>query len=793
MLPRRGNILLGGEVQSSLRRHSLPSDPAVPENRLPIRPHAVLIGALISALAAPVAAQESASTQVVPLFPAASDTGPQGLARIVNHSEQSGTVDIVAIDDAGTRIEGLSLSIGAGQAANIDSDDLESGNAESGLSGSTGPGEGDWHLELTSGLDVEVQAYGRGDDGVLDELLGTAVRSGEGLRLATFGSGDTIGGTGLLRLINRSGDAVEATVQGTDDLGVSPASGVTIELAAWESRTYTAAELESGDAPGLTGSLGGGSGLWRLDVEAPGPVMVMSLVEDADGRLTNLSGMPAREFAAAHRVPLLPPASDPHGREGLIRVINRSGAPGEVRIEAFDWTGRAYGTLTLALGANEAARFDSDDLELGNPDRGLTGNTGVGEGDWRLKLTSDLDIEVLAYVRAAGGPLSPIHDTAAREPDGLRRHYVPIFHAAGHEGQESRLLLFNAGEAETRVSIAGIDDSGTGAPEGKVSLTLGAGQTQVLTATELEAGGEGFDGQLGAGTGRWRMFLTSFGMLQAMGLGYGTDQGVANLSRGNPPPSNVLVIDARVGAPDLAVESLLVDEGVRTPDSAFVLSATVRNRGIAAAEATTLRYYLSSDTTITTSDTAIGTDPVDELAASAESAESITLLARSAEGTYYYGACVDAVAGELKTENNCSAPVRVHVGPPGPIDVFIPAGCPLTMDICVKDQRCVDGDTVRVSVNGSVLFTADLARDWTCETTDLVSGRNSIEAYAVDEGGPVPRCEIYWENNTGLLGVRVGGRIVAQTAAWSLQPGESADLAIRVQEGEPGDCPEVGD
>lgn len=763
-----------------------------PEKRLPAWSQAALIVTFISVVGTLAAAQESASTHVVPLFPAASDTGPQGLVRIINHSDQSGTVDIVAIDDAGTRVEGLSLSISAGHAAHLDSDDLESGNAESGLSGSTGPGEGDWHLELTSDLDVEVQAYARGDGGVLDELLEAAARHGEGFRIATFDSGDSIGGTGLLRLLNRSSDAVEATVRGTDDLGVSPGPGVTIELAAWESRTYTAAELESGTAPGLTGSLGDGSGLWRLDGEAPMPVMAMSLVEDADGRLANLSGMPTREFRGAHRVPIFPPASDGLGREGLVRVINRSEAAGEVRIEAFDGTGRSYEALTLMLGTNEAARFDSDDLELGNPARGLAGSTGAGEGDWRLELTSALDIEVLSYVRAADGRLSPMHDVAAREPDGLRRHYVPIFRSAGHEGQESRLLSFNAGDAEAWVSISGIDDSGVEALEGNVTLTLAAGETRVLTAAELEDGGEDFNGRLGAGAGPWRMFVTSFGMLQVMGLGYGVDGEVANLSRGNPPASNLLVIDARADAPDLVVESALMDDGTLEPESAFVLSATVRNLGDAAARATTLRYYVSSDTTITPSDTAVGTDPVDELAASATSDESITLLTPSMEGTYYYGACVDAVARELKTANNCSAPVRVHVGPPGPIDVFIPAGCPLTMDICVKDQRCVDGDTVRVSVNGSELFTTDLARDWTCESTNLVIGRNSVEAFAVDQGGPVPRCEVLWEKNTGILGVRIGGEVIAQTASWSLEPGESADLVVRVQEGEAGECPGAG-
>ena len=47
------------------------------------------------------------------------------------------------------------------------------------------------------------------------------------------------------------------------------------------------------------------------------------------------------------------------------------------------------------------------------------------------------------------------------------------------------------------------------------------------------------------------------------------------------------------------------------------------------------------------------------LAASGTSAESISLTAPSTAGTYYYGACVDPVAGESDTENNCSSAMSV--------------------------------------------------------------------------------------------------------------------------------------
>ena len=107
-----------------------------------------------------------------------------------------------------------------------------------------------------------------------------------------------------------------------------------------------------------------------------------------------------------------------------------------------------------------------------------------------------------------------------------------------------------------------------------------------------------------------------------------------------------------------------VDESSPVAGAAFTLSATVRNRGDGDAPATTLRYYRSTDETITTSDTEEGSDPVDGLAAAATSDQSVDLTAPASAGTYYYGACADAVTGESDTTNNCSASVQVDVSEP---------------------------------------------------------------------------------------------------------------------------------
>ena len=119
------------------------------------------------------------------------------------------------------------------------------------------------------------------------------------------------------------------------------------------------------------------------------------------------------------------------------------------------------------------------------------------------------------------------------------------------------------------------------------------------------------------------------------------------------------------GAPDLVVESPSVSDSTLNTGASFTLRATVRNRGAGRSDATTLRYYRSSNSTISSSDTPAGTDAVSGLAASGSSSELINLTAPSSAGTWYYGACVESVSGESDTGNNCSSGVSVTVSVSG--------------------------------------------------------------------------------------------------------------------------------
>ena len=121
-----------------------------------------------------------------------------------------------------------------------------------------------------------------------------------------------------------------------------------------------------------------------------------------------------------------------------------------------------------------------------------------------------------------------------------------------------------------------------------------------------------------------------------------------------------------MAAPNLTVGSPSVTDSTPQPGGAFTLSVTVRNDGSADADATTLRFYQSTDATITTADTEVDTEPVGALAAGATSPESKDLTAPLTPATYYYGACVDPVPNERTTANNCSMAVTVSTMPPSP-------------------------------------------------------------------------------------------------------------------------------
>ena len=367
---------------------------------------------------------------------------------------------------------------------------------------------------LTSDLDVEVLSYIRTTDGFLTAMHDLAPEVEEGVhRIAIFNPGSNAAQVSRLRLINPGEAAAQVTIEGVDDRGMSPGGAVEVTAAAGATQTLTAAELESGGI-GMTGALGDGAGKWQLTVRSDAAIHALSLLSSPTGHLTNLSTAPSNLVDGVHAVALFPSASDADGRQGFVRVINRSESTAEITIGAYDETDWEYDPLTLSLQGGQVAHFNSNDLEQGNAGKGLTGSTGAGEGDWRLELSSDADIEVLSYIRTTDGFLTAMHDVA---PVSGTRHRVAIFNPGSNTAQVSRLRLVNAGEEATEVTIAGTDDQGM-SPGSDVVVTVPAGGTRTYTAQELESGADGLEGSLGDGAGKWRLQVTSDQPIRVLSL-----------------------------------------------------------------------------------------------------------------------------------------------------------------------------------------------------------------------------------------------------------------------------------
>ena len=412
-------------------------------------------------------------------------------------------------------------------------------------------GAGGWRLAIESEtLDVEALAYVRTDDGFLAGLNDVAPLEDGTLAIPIFNPASNVDQVSHLRLVNPGDVEAEATVTGTDDAGLSPGSPVVLTLPAGTACMVDAAQLESGT--GLAcGSpqdgLGDGSGRWRLAVESDKPLVAMSLLSSAGGHLANLSGKASPDWEDMWHVHLFPAASDPLGRQGVVRAVNSRSYRGTATVLAYDDSDTRYDALRLSLGAGQTAHFNSDDLELGNRSKGLSGSTGSGTGTWRLTMYGVG--EAHAYVRAADGFLGAMNAVA---PRARAVHRVAFFNP-GTNRRTSVLRLVNRTRREAEASIDGTDDLGL-RPGTTVRVLVPATDAVELTAAELESGEHGAiaSGALGDGTGKWRLRVESARLAAVMSLLSSPSGHLTNLSRADalrgfgdlptallPPPATV--------------------------------------------------------------------------------------------------------------------------------------------------------------------------------------------------------------------------------------------------------------
>ena len=426
---------------------------------------------------------------------------------------------------------------------------------------------------------------------------------------------------------------------------------------------------------------------------------------------------------------------------GLVRAVGN----GTATITASAGSASGSAAVTVAVGVASAPDLvvGSPSVSNSSPDAGASftlSATVRNQGDGSSAATTlryyrsinnrittgdtEVDTDAVSALSASGTSAESIGLTAPSSPGTY--YYGVCVDAVTGESDTSN----NCSSAVT-VTV-GVPPPEPARPT-TVTVSPATHELTVLGATvQLSAEVRDQNARVMAGaTVTWTSSASSVATVDAAGLVRAVGNGTATITASAGSASGSAAVTVAVGvppAPDLVVGSPSVSNSSPVTGASFTLSATVRNQGSGPSAATTLRYYRSTDATITTGDTEVDTDAVGTLAASGTSDESIDLTAPSSTGTYYYGACVDDVTGESDTSNNCSSAVTIAVGVRAP-DLVVEspsvsdrspiAGASFTLSATVRNQG--DGSSAATTLRYYRSTDATISGTDTQVDTDAVS------------------------------------------------------------------------
>ncbi|OQY27256.1 MAG: hypothetical protein B6244_11165 [Candidatus Cloacimonetes bacterium 4572_55] len=194
--------------------------------------------------------------------------------------------------------------------------------------------------------------------------------------------------------------------------------------------------------------------------------------------------------------------------------------------------------------------------------------------------------------------------------------------------------------------------------------------------------------------------------------------------------------------PDLIAENCAINPTTVNPGDSVSASCTVRNQGQGSAGSSTLKYYLSSNTTYESGDTQLGTNAVDSLSAGGTSLENATLTipADTAAGSWYILFYVDTDndVDESDEDNNVANQqiIVTTTQETGSISGFV-------WDDVNADGVKQSGEPglpdieVFLSINSDYLTTSITAADGSFGFSDLEPGSYTVQ---VNDDSPFPDC-----------------------------------------------------
>ena len=105
-----------------------------------------------------------------------------------------------------------------------------------------------------------------------------------------------------------------------------------------------------------------------------------------------------------------------------------------------------------------------------------------------------------------------------------------------------------------------------------------------------------------------------------------------------------------------------------------------------------------------------------------------------------------------------------------------------SLEICVRDHECEDGDKISVDVEGRTIFSGEIVNNWACHTLEVRGGESyEVELTALNGTGYKGNCS-YADGNTGEI--RVTGENI-ETQVWRHRGGAGSKARIIVETTKP--------
>lgn len=347
---------------------------------------------------------------------------------------------------------------------------------------------------------------------------------------------DGSGAAGYLGLHNQETSSTTVTLSATDDTGTAaPGGDITITLGAEESFYFSSTDLEDGVAA-ATGAFGNGTGFWHITVASTGTIDVQHFlwaggdasVSEVNHTISSSAGI----VGVTYDVPFF----TEDGASAFVtslRIANRSNSAGAITFATVDSNGNTLeSTAQLSLDALEAVVITAADLEAGNAALGLSGSIPTSSGFWKLRLSTSLDLGVSALASSGSGQVSDVSNSVSVPPLPVVVNFLQPVDGSGATGY---LGLHNQESSSNTVTLSATDDTGTAAPGGDISITLGAEESFYFSSTDLENGVAAATGAFGDGSGFWHITVASSGSVDVQHfLWAGGDASVSEVNHGIP-------------------------------------------------------------------------------------------------------------------------------------------------------------------------------------------------------------------------------------------------------------------